>query len=238
MTPYYAEDGITIYHGDCRELVPTLTYGSVITDPPYGTGYYQHDTDAFTPAMLTGFATTVPTAVFGYPEAMVKLCVAAGIVPDEWVTWWPTNAAIKTPPSRGLSREAEVVAVFGEHRLGALREPRTRPLHAWVGPRQRGGNPGDPDTRLLGDVWTTAAPGIACQSHLRQHPNEKPMGVMHRLVAGVGVDTILDPFCGSGTTLRAAKDAGHQAIGIDIDEAHCATAARRLAQGTLEFGTA
>jgi DNA modification methylase len=43
VTPYYEDDHCTIYHGDCREILPALTFDVIVTDPPYGTGYYATD---------------------------------------------------------------------------------------------------------------------------------------------------------------------------------------------------
>ena len=69
----------------------------------------------------------------------------------------------------------------------------------------------------------------------RTHPNEKPVSLMKHIVAKATVGTVLDPFMGSGTTLRAAKDLGRKAIGIEIEERYCEIAAKRMAQGVL-FG--
>jgi len=67
------------------------------------------------------------------------------------------------------------------------------------------------------------------------HPTQKPEELMRRLIRFFTTpgDTILDPFMGSGTTLRAAKDLGRKAIGIEIEEKYCEIAAKRMAQAVL-----
>jgi len=75
-------------------------------------------------------------------------------------------------------------------------------------------------------------PGVASGNLL--HPNEKPTGVITPLIAA-HVGNIIDPFMGSGTTLRAAKDLGRKAIGIEIEERYCEIAAKRMAQEVFAF---
>jgi DNA modification methylase len=72
------------------------------------------------------------------------------------------------------------------------------------------------------------------------HPCAKPIGFWKKLLLRGSVresDIVLDPFMGSGTTLRAAKDLGRRAIGIEIEEKYCEIAAKRLSQKVLDFGT-
>lgn len=235
MRPYHAEAGIVIYHGDARELVPALQrcevpalghFDAVLADLPYGFGAYPGD--AMIPvAPLFEVAPTV--ALFGYPETLVRWCLEVGRVPDEWITWWPTNARIKAGGRHKLlAREVEAIAVFGEALYPeALREPRSDNR-----PRVNGDTL---DTVRPSDVWRDASPGVAFNARERLHPNEKPIGTLHKLVSFCSRpgELVLDPTMGSGTTLRACKDLGRRAVGIDIVEGNCETAARRLSQEML-----
>ena len=81
-------------------------------------------------------------------------------------------------------------------------------------------------------VWEVAI--IPTWGH-RHHKNEKPTELLRRAMQWLPGETILDPFMGSGTTLRAAKDLGRQAIGIEIEEKYCEIAAERLRQEVLQF---
>lgn len=225
MTPYYEHGGITIYHGDCREILPGLKAPAVITDPPYGFGSYVTDTYPDIPLVM-GCGETV--ALFGYPETLCQWCIDIGRAPIEWVTWWPTNAVAKAGGRHGgIPRQVEAIAIFGTEVDGAaIRETRSTrsTLHHGLS-----------DTVRLGDVWRDASPGIGFNSHLRRHPNEKPLTLMSKLVllCSAAGDLIIDPFMGSGTTLEAAKHNGRRAIGVELEEAHCETAAKRLSQEVL-----
>ena len=245
MKPYYSDDFATIYHGDCREVTEWLAADVLVTDPPYGTRYYDTDAPVVGASVVADWVERfVSVAVFGYAETLVEWC--GGSRPSEWVTWWPTNAGCRGVNYRGLRREAEHIAVYGPtDGLYDLRQPRSASSARVVasdysGPRQRGDSNGQVDTRRLGDVWTDAAPGLGFQSHIRRHPNEKPVSVLLKLVGGVSKapDVIADPFMGSGTTLRAAKDLGRRSIGIEVDERYCEIAAKRLGQEVLDFGGA
>lgn len=231
--PYYEDDFVTLYHADCRQLIGWLTAGHVfITDPPYGTNFYLSDTDAFTADYLRAMTNSRTVAVFGWPERLVAYCVEAQVTPSEWVTWWPTNKTTGRVGCR-LPRESEHIAIFGET-VGAARLRRPRSVERYGRERVEGMGL-DPETARLGDVWRDPSPGAGHNHHLRQHPNEKPISVMAKLVqlCSDPGDTICDPFCGSGSTLVAAKAAGRKAIGVEIEERFCEIAARRCSQEVL-----
>lgn len=235
MKQYYQDSAVTLYHGDCREMLPGMAAASVVvTDPPYGFGAYETDDDAaVVPVLSACLAMSRSAAVFGYPETLVSWCVALGAVPDEWVTWWPTNKPLARGSAR-LPKSSECVAIFGET-PGVGEIVRRRSEGDSVLDAIHEGRGHSLDLCRDGDVWREASPGAGFNYHLRRHPNEKPLELMNRLVLLCSLPgaTVLDPFAGSGTTLRAAKDLGRRAIGIEIEERYCEIAAKRCAQETL-----
>ena len=85
------------------------------------------------------------------------------------------------------------------------------------------------ENRGLPDIWQ-----VQSSSHKPTgHPAEKPVLLMHRMIAESGRDVVLDPFMGSGSTLLAAKMLGRQAIGIEMEERYCEMAALRLSQEVM-----
>jgi len=233
VTPYYDEGGIAIYHADCRDVLPRIpalwipdSGVALIADPPFGFGAYATDRELDPATFLCTGAHTV--ALMSYPELLVEWCVKLARAPSEWITWWPNNATLKAGGRhKDVPRQTECIAVFGEVYADGVREPRSDNR-----PRVNGAVI---DTVRAGDVWRDASPGLGFNAAERLHPNEKPLSLMRKLVALCSREgeLVVDPTMGSGTALRAAKDLGRRAIGIDLVEANCETAARRLRQEVL-----
>ena len=218
MKPYYEEDGITIYHGDCREVLPVASIGSaalLITDPPYGIAHASnHIADSTTAAWMNSSIegdqdcalrdAVLPLfgewACFGSP----KVSAPAGM--RDVLIWDKGPASGMGDLSWPWKRSWELIFVAGTH---------------WTGHRDEGVIKG-------GWVVTRASMG-------RVHPNEKPVPLMEYLIKKHPANLIVDPFAGSGSTLVAAKKRGRRAIGVEIKERYCEIAARRLAQGVLEL---
>ncbi len=227
--PYYQDEHATIYHGDCRDILPLLRTDVVVTDPPYGFAAYETDRP-FDPSLLHEWSATYRSvAVFGYPELLVSWSVSAQLVPSEWITWAPSTPRLSSGGKK-LPRRSECVAVFGDVRFGArVLRPRS-PNGKRLWDKKRSGP--SRDFAREGDVWTDAGPAAG---RSWEHPNQKPLSVMRKLALLVADDdeTILDPFMGSGTTLLAAKNLGRRAIGVEIEEKYCEIAARRLSEAPL-----
>lgn len=236
--PYYEDGRVTLYHADCRDVPWPIACErtSVITDPPYGTGLYASDRSVFTAAMLEGWLSETDTAVavFGWPERLARLCVEAGREPNEWVTWWPTNARYRGFNLNGLWREVECIAVFGKGSWGRLTQPAAVTTTPMPNRNKRIQPSGRKDVRM-GDVWRDESPNLNPNQRGRLHPNEKPVAVMERLIVVLSdaADVIYDPFAGSGTTLVAAAQLGRAAVGVEINEAYCEIIATRLSQQVI-----
>lgn len=221
MKPYYEHAGITIYHGDCREVLPQLQADVLITDPPYGVNFAGSATRHSVASGQTyeGFADTpdyvreVVIPAITVALGLVKRgAVTPGIrnarmypLPDgEGVIWYPSGA--NSGPWGFVTHQP--VYYYGKCPFLST---------------GRGSMPtGFQSTEPAGE---------------NGHPCPKPIGQICWLVKRVSNEgeTILDPFCGSGTTLQAAKDLNRRAIGIEIEEKYCEIAAKRLSQEVFQF---
>lgn len=226
MKPYYEHAGITIYHGDCREVLPSLEDVTVITDPPYNIGYhYDEYKDSLTEdeyRELISSTVRTPSVVLHYPEDMFGISIALNEFPEKCAAW-VYNA--NTP------RQWRMIAWFGcEPDFSLVKQPYKNATDARV---QRLIESGSQGCNLY-DWWNDEQVKNVSEEKT-VHPCQIPLAVMTKIVGVTPALEICDPFMGSGTTLRAAKDLGRRAIGIEIHEPYCELAAKRLSQEVLEF---
>ena len=206
IQPYYEHAGITIYHGDCREILPTLPRAAlVLTDPPYGIGSAWKGgrgsgwCKARAEAGLRNKWDAAPPS-----DAEIAAAVAAGA---EAVVWGGNYFAL--PPSRGWLVWTKPERGFSLSEAELAWTSRDTVIRVFDGPRS--------------DIG-------------RKHPTQKPLHLMSWCLGLFpDAATVIDPYAGSGTTLVAAKNLGRRAIGIEIEERYCEIAANRLRQETL-FG--
>lgn len=219
LKAYYSDEkaGITIYHGDCREIMPQLpSVDLVLTDPPYGISYQSNmrvASDKFQPIKNDG-------SVSGDWILSVKCKVLALFTRWDVLGKW-VEATREKLPVRGV-----VVWYKPGGGLGDLKRSYAPDYELLIYASSDEWNiPG----KRHGSVWIDTADSAS----LYQHPTQKPVGIMNMCIERFGGETVLDPFMGSGTTLRAAKDLGRKAIGIELEEKYCEIAAKRLAQEVL-----
>lgn len=218
--PYYADEWVTIYHADSRNLLPMLADYVLITDPPYG----------------VNLGATKGT---GGAHGLVKGAYEG--LDDSYESW----RALVLPVINEAVKRAKRGAVFtGPHlqeqpkasAIGGIYCPAGAGRHTWG------------FKTFLPVLFYGQAPNLqngakpnTLQSNARAeangHPCPKPLEWMTWLIglAAEENDTVLDPFMGSGTTLRAAKDLNRRAIGIEQNEVYCEIAARRMAQSVFAF---
>lgn len=215
MDPYYQDESVTLYHGDCLDVMGSVDFDSVVTDPPYGINFRPRDHardaqesvewDDRVPYELLPMFGRCPVIWFGSP---IKVSEAFG--PEGFAE--PPTRMLMWAPKFTLSMSANNGIAYRWH-----------PIYTWRLPTQ---------SPAVHDVLVDATE----RSHWWNHPATKPLSLMRRLVAMVGPGTILDPFAGSGSTLRAAKDLGIKSVGIELDESYCEVIATRMSQGVLNFG--
>jgi DNA modification methylase len=198
VTPYYEDtaSGITIYHADCREVLPLVSAAFLFADPPYLEGDFSYILPLLLAAGRRVVLTPGKLAAFDWITRQSPL----------WEYAWQCSG------TRSLGGSACLHILF-------------EPILAYHMP-----------LRPLGSDLLRYP--LVVDSRANGHPWPKPLALIQKLVmhwSNEG-ETVLDPFMGSGTTLRAAKDLGRRAIGIEIEERYCEIAAKRLSQGVL-FGS-
>lgn len=222
MKPYYERDGVTIYHGDCREILPHLDpVDSIVTDPVWPNS---------SPSLVGAERPfeLLAEAAAKWPRVCQRAIVHLGCDSDPRIlsaipealpflrVLWLEYAC---PTHKGrILYNGDVAYLFGVPAAA-------RPGH-----------------HLLPGVFISTRPDgrrVRVTKHkdwgapnAEWHPTPRRfehVAWMMRFVAG----TVLDPFCGSGTTLEAARRAGYPAVGIEIEERYCEMAARRFDQGIM-----
>ena len=215
IDPYYVDEFVTLYHGDCRDVLPSVDADVAVMDPPYGTGFPYHsyeDTVQNLDALIADVFPLLPqrAAIFSgvqnlhrWPQPKWTLCWldpgGTGSGPWGFCTWQP-------------------ILTYGpDPYLASGKGRRPDSFRSTLGSR-----PHKEDKDGSG-----------------AHSCPKPLDVMGWVIERVSpdpLDVIVDPCCGSGSTLVVAKRHGHRVVGIEQDEAYCEIAAKRLCQGVLDFG--
>lgn len=213
MKPYYQDDHVTLYHGDCLALADLWVGADVlVTDPPYGIQYNSGQRRE-----------KLARSILGDEDTSAR---------DTVLALWAERPALVFGtwriPRPAATRALLVWDTKGALGMGDLRIP-WKPSHQEVYVLGHGFT-GTRSTDVL-----RYAPVQSIARNGRHHPHEKPLPLLRDLIAKCPPGTIADPFAGSGSTLVAARNLGRHAIGVELEERYCEIIANRLAQGALDL---
>jgi len=214
--PYYEDEHVTLYHGDCLELTEWTSADVLVSDPPYG----------------TQFSAENPNGGYGRRQN-------AGVGPEGFTI--ANDGSTETRDAALALWGSKPALVFGSPRLP---DPPGNWADRLVWDKKRPGMNGGPWRYRHESIYVTA--GFVRTSNASvsiltafpdqsEHMHAKPLGLMTALVETAPPGIIADPFAGSGTTLVAAAHLGRHAIGVEIDERYCELLAKRLGQQTFDL---
>jgi len=211
LDPYYKDEHVTLYHGDCREILPHLPQVDlVLTDPPYGIG------EAAGKNKSRGkLAVSKDYGNNSWDDKPIQQSVINSLITQPAVIFGGNYYAMP-PSSCWLVWDKHITGDFADCEL------------AWTN------LPGA--IRKIDYLWNGC---MKKRPEQRFHPTQKPLDVMKWCISQADtklkrqVQTILDPFAGSGTTLRAAKDMNRRCIGVEQSKEYCDVIVKRMKQQVL-----
>lgn len=239
MKPYYQDEACTIYHGDCREILPTLKpVDLVLTDPPYGVTQNKWD-DRSVAFDFFDMIETPLVCTAQNPFSAQMICRYSNRF--KWSDVWEKSQAVGFLNAKIMPlRQHEDILVFSNGKakyFPKLTEKPAQDIRPNTGRTAVNNNYGKCGSNSDRDISKSYPRSVVRfkNSQERNHPTEKPIKLFSYLLEIYTElnDSILDPFMGSGTTLRAAKDLGRKAIGIELEEKYCEIAVERLRQEVL-----
>ncbi len=233
LNPYYEHAGITIYHGDCREILPIMAsapHDVLLCDPPYGSGLSVDYAERFSPQ---------PGSKRWWNTSDRKLSVRHAPVHGDDEPFDPRHL---------LKIQCRHRILWGGNWYASRLEDRGG---WWIWDKRNGKRDVSEADWPMSEAelaWTDVGKGVRVFRYtwfglIRDgergehfHPTQKPIALMRWCLENVKAVSVLDPYCGSGPTLLAAKCLGIPAIGIEIEEKYCEIAAKRLSQEVFQFG--
>jgi len=219
--PYYQDDLVTLYHGDCLEITDWLEADVLVTDPPYGINIEQR------------FGSW-----YGVTERVRKKSVIQNdknaSARDLVLELWKDKPAVVFGSWRTPRPEKT------QHRLIWHKQGQT------PGPTNAPFMTQDEEIYILGKGFVSTSPPMRSVIYTKEnrstevarigHPTPKPVGLMETLIKRCDDGIIADPFAGSGATLLAARNLGRQVIGVEMEEKYCEVIAKRMQQQSFDFG--
>ena len=222
MKPYYQDEAVTLYHGDCLKLPDYwLDADVLVTDPPYGRAWKQGEVNAprgLAPSAHAGIAndgtTETRDAALGlWASRPAVVCGDLMLPPPagtKHVLIYDKGPAVGFHGAvAGYRRNAEAIYLMGRHVTGL------------------GGGSA---------ILTTSIGHPGALAKVTGHPHTKPLDLLEKLIRATS-GVIADPFAGSGSTLVAAKNLGRKAIGVELEERYCEIIAKRCQQEVLDLGS-
>ena len=229
MKPYYQDEWVTIYHGDCREILPSLDkVDLVLTDPPYGVNYKSGRSNNF--EAIGGDSNT--------DIALIGLALSLKVLRNNRHLYMfgrydlsrlPISAPVELIWDKGIIGMGDLTSAWGsshEYIQFATNVPSKK---------NRANGYGRLSARLRkGSVLRCDRKNSRGNS---LHPTEKPVLILRQMIESSSIigDTVLDPFIGSGSTLEASILEARHCIGIEIEEKYCEIAAKRCSQSVMNF---